>query len=91
MTSIHAEVNCIKNIKKLRKKYRLLVLKFNKQGELVDSKPCSHCRETMIRKGFTDVYYSTNEGIIEKSKLKNLETRLSTSQKLFREKGFKKE
>lgn len=87
MTSIHAEVNCLKNIK-FRKKYRLLVLKFNKQGELRDSKPCSQCKEYIKKKGFKEVYYSTNEGTIEKSKIDDMETIESKAQKRFKHRSF---
>ena len=89
-TSLHAEVCCIRKIKKMRKKYRLLVLKFNKDGSLVESKPCSDCKKQMMEKGFTEVFYSTSEGIIEKTKLRDLKTRESKSQKQFKVHGFRK-
>ena len=87
MTSLHAEVNCIKNIKH-RKKYRLLVLKYNKRGELVDSRPCSDCKNSIVNCGFTNVYFSTEDGSIVKRKLSDLETRVSKSQDQFSKYGF---
>jgi deoxycytidylate deaminase len=90
ITSLHAEVACLKNIK-IRKKYRLLVLKYNKKGLLVDSKPCSHCKGAIMEKGFKEVYYSTgNEEEIVKTKMKDLKTRESKSQKQFKIHGFNK-
>lgn len=90
VTSLHAEVACIKNVKNIRKKYRLLVLKYNKHGFLEDSKPCSHCKETIIKCGFKEVYYSTGNGEeIVRVKLNELNTRESKSQKQFKIHGFK--
>src|SRR4051812_8288441 len=62
--SIHAEFNCCRNIgegkgNKSSKKYRLLVLSFNKLGELRDSRPCYMCRDMLLTKGFKYVYCST--------------------------------
>lgn len=72
----------------MRKKYRLLVLKFSKNGELSDSKPCLDCKKRMMEKGFTEVYFSTSDGTIEKIKLKDLETRYSKSQEQFKIYGY---
>jgi deoxycytidylate deaminase len=90
MTSLHAEVACINKIN-IRKKYRLLVLKYNKSGFLVDSKPCSNCKTFIMEKGFKEVYYSTGHGEeIVKTKMKDLDTRESNAQKQFKIHGFDK-
>ena len=80
--SIHAEQNAISQLpmrksKKL-KRINLLVIRTSKSGKLNNSKPCLHCIKTMNSKtpkyGYKIhyVYFSTNDGSIQKIKLSEL-------------------
>lgn len=80
-TSIHAEEDCINKIPYKKdgkiKKVSLLVLRVNKLGNLTMSKPCKHCIQKMneiIHKNYkiTSVYFTNNEGDIEKCSLNQL-------------------
>ena len=71
-TSIHAEVDAVKNLKKSIKNKRvyMIVFRVNKQGKICMSKPCSNCiRE--IKREFKNknyrcsiIYYTEQDGSI---------------------------
>ncbi len=78
-TCMHAEHNCSKNFDKIKGKF--LVLRFGKTNlELKDSKPCSVCRDMLIKKGLKYVYCSTDFGTIIKINLFELKDYQSVSQ-----------
>lgn len=63
--------------KKHQKKIKMdiIVIRVNKQGYLRMSKPCYHCTMRMHTCSFVKirhVYYSTNEGMLMKIKLRDL-------------------
>jgi tRNA(Arg) A34 adenosine deaminase TadA len=58
----------------LNKKLEMLVIRTDKAGRLKNSKPCSHCLATLKMFGIKIVYYSTDEGTIEKHKIDTLDT-----------------
>jgi len=41
-----------------------VVVRFNKLGELKNSRPCNHCLETMVKYKIKKVLYSTDDGCI---------------------------
>jgi cytidine deaminase len=81
-STVHAEQNAIsklpkRNSKKL-KRVNLLVVRTSKSGKLNNSRPCLHCIRSMTRTtpkyGYKihHVYFSTNDGSIQKLKLSQL-------------------
>lgn len=78
--TIHAEHNCIKKLPKSEgriKNVSILIIRTNKLGELISSKPCLHCIKKMnsvIKIGYriTNVYYSDKDGEIVKTSLSKL-------------------
>jgi deoxycytidylate deaminase len=74
--TLHAEMDVLKryarkNTKSLvnsnvlkRKKCSILVIRINKDDELVNSKPCSSCMEHMRSINIKSVYYSDDDGDI---------------------------
>ncbi len=79
VTSLHAEIGCIKN-DMVKKGFKMLVVRFNKNGELCDSKPCNSCKNHLLSKGFVNIYCSTSNGTISKFKLSSIEDYNSPSQ-----------
>lgn len=76
ITSLHAEIDCIRKIKKHRKCNKLFVVKISKKSTidniiLYDSRPCVNCTNTLLNKGFKYVYCSDETGNIIKFILKN--------------------
>ena len=77
ITSLHAEIDCLRQYRPIRdltkKGYNLLVVNISKDicGKIKykDSRPCIHCTKFLRGLGFTYVYCSTPEGIIEKMSL----------------------
>ena len=81
MQSIHAEENCIDKLPYIKngkiKRVSLLVIRITRTGIITMSKPCFRCINFMNRaleKGYKidTVYYSNNEGQIEKCSLHTL-------------------
>lgn len=80
----HAEENVLARYNKLlekvdaksykKRKLCLLVIRINAQGELTESKPCSHCVEVLKEYGIRKVSYSTKEGIIVSESLETMIT-----------------
>lgn len=76
VTSLHAEIDCIRKIKNHKiKKYSILVVNINKDSNkskmYKDSRPCKHCTEYLLKRGFKHVFCSTHTGLIEKINLKD--------------------
>lgn len=79
----HAEINALKKLKPRDKTKKLrgidlVVVKVNKSGKLLNSKPCADCIEKMDRIPSTfgyyinRIFYSTAEGTIIKTNLRRL-------------------
>jgi hypothetical protein len=62
----------ISNYRAFQKKLKIIVIRTDKNGNLRDSKPCVHCLENMKFFGIKTVYYSTNEGTMEKVKTEDI-------------------
>jgi cytidine deaminase len=78
---IHAEHDAIRKLPyndKRRKSINILVLRFTKTNKLCMSRPCLQCLQYMLKicpkKGYNvkNIYYSTNNGNIEKTKINKL-------------------
>ena len=81
---IHAEYDAIRKLLPLRRKKRLvsiniLVIRVSGKNKLQSSKPCVNCINTMktlppkLGYKIEDIYYSSDNGEIIKSSIKNLE------------------
>ena len=89
MSSTHAEVDLLRKLTRshkylTKKRLDLIVVRYNKLGVLVESKPCKHCMDILNRSRFQFryVYYSTSEGVIVKKLFSEL-----LSQNLFITRG----
>lgn len=69
-------------MKCLHKKLEIVVIRTDNNGNLKNSKPCSHCIKNMKLFNIKYVYYSTDDGKIIKERVENLTTdHLSGGQK----------
>ncbi len=57
----------------LRKKLEIVVIRVNKNGELLNSKPCNTCLYYMKLYGVKSVYYSDENGDMIKEKISQIE------------------
>lgn len=63
--TIHAEVDALSNLHpKYLKGLDILVIRVNKSGQLVYSRPCNSCIDKLSRKGIRKAYYSDINGDI---------------------------
>lgn len=63
--SIHAEMNALGGLpKRITKGADILVVRTNKNGELVNSKPCNVCMGLIRTANIRRVLYSTDDGTI---------------------------
>jgi tRNA(Arg) A34 adenosine deaminase TadA len=67
--SIHAEVEAVLKAKQNLKGYDLLIIRINKKKQFRISKPCPHCTALLNHVGIRNVYFSNDDGMIEKMKL----------------------
>lgn len=68
--SLHAEASAILKVNKRSNNMSILVVRINSNGILKLSKPCEKCEEFIKFFGhIKNVYYSTNEGTIERMRL----------------------
>jgi hypothetical protein len=77
---MHVIHQCTKRIrqKKSLKKYAILVIRIKRDtGELVNSKPCFDCINTMKKCGIRKVYYSDTNGEIVMERVSQIENRKS--------------
>ena len=79
----HAEmdaINKVKNKSRLRKAsiWSVRWKKVNGEWVLGNAKPCKYCRSLMIRWGIKYVYYSDDDGIIQKENINNMESKLTS-------------
>ena len=83
----HAEENVLARYNKLlekvdsknykKRKLCLLVIRIDAQGNLTESKPCSHCVEVLKEYGIRKVSYSTKQGTIVTESLETIITSTS--------------
>ena len=66
--SVFYEAN-IKN-----KKFNILVIRVNKNGDLCNSKPCMNCIKHMKKLGINKIYYSTDDNDIMCEKIKYIKS-----------------
>ena len=82
--SCHSEMSVLKyispklNYKRKVSKYTIWNARWNRNGKLVNSKPCLHCQQVLIRVGIKNIVFSTNEGVFIKSKLSTLHCNVSS-------------
>jgi deoxycytidylate deaminase len=73
ISSLHAEIACMRNIPDLRKGMKVIVLRYSKgTGKLCDSRPCNTCKEYLTSKGLTSIYCSNEDGHVVKYRIKDL-------------------
>lgn len=65
-TSIHAEIAAVLIARRDVRGCSMLVVRINKKGDLLLAKPCEKCQDYMDFVGIKTVYYSTQEGKIER-------------------------
>jgi len=80
---LHSSKNSkFKHEKCLHKKIEIIVIRTDTKGNLKNSKPCTHCLDTLKLFNVKCIYYSNDYGQIIKERLDNLEQhRLSGGQK----------
>jgi deoxycytidylate deaminase len=72
ITSLHAEVDCIRKLTgcKNYNRYSILVINIykgrNNSVHFKDSRPCKDCTNFLKEKGYKNIFCSTEKGIIEK-------------------------
>jgi len=74
--STHAEIDVIHKV--LRNNLEtngciIAVIRFGKDGNLRNSRPCNHCLTTMIKHGIKKIMYSTDDGNIISEKPQSME------------------
>ncbi len=77
----HAEIDAINKTPHyyLKRGINLCVFSFTTDGKLRSSRPCFHCLQTLSRYNIRYVYYSTEDGDIQKEKFdKMIESELTT-------------
>jgi tRNA(Arg) A34 adenosine deaminase TadA len=82
--SCHSEMTVLKYIgkdltnKRKISKYTLWNARWTRNGDLVNSKPCLHCQEVLLRIGIKNIIFSTSKGVFIKTKLASLNCNLSS-------------
>jgi hypothetical protein len=72
--STHAESGCLEDGVASAKRVSILVIRINKLGQLVNSKPCHFCTRLMKQCNIHRIYYSNDSGEIECHKLRNFQS-----------------
>lgn len=67
---IHAEVDCVKNVKINFKKTSLFVIRTDSKGQLRESCPCEGCKKLINKLEIPRIIYSTAAGKIEENIIK---------------------
>ena len=63
---LHAEADVIiKSGNEFLNDFELLVVRFDKNGKLVNSKPCKGCQSLIQQVGLNRVWYSIDSGIVQ--------------------------
>jgi tRNA(Arg) A34 adenosine deaminase TadA len=86
----HAEMSIFKkiNYKKMRK-VDVYVIRINGNGKLINSKPCSHCLNSLKKLNIKKIYYSDENGDIVCEKTNDMKTDyISSGYKIGKNKKF---
>ena len=82
--SCHSEISVLKlmgstlwNRRKISK-YTLWNIRWSRNGEIVNSKPCLQCKQVLLQVGIKDVVFSTSQGIFIKANLFQLKCHKSS-------------
>lgn len=67
--SLHAEQKAIITSKHNLKRYSILVIRVNNNGEMLLARPCRNCQKYLKYVGIKKVYYSNNNGSITKERI----------------------
>lgn len=65
-SSLHAEMDAIIAAKPGDK---LIIIRWNKGGEITMSRPCNHCMKHIINSGIDEIVYSVWNGSFQKEKI----------------------
>ena len=79
--SCHSEMEVIKPFvlkNKDMSKYTIWNIRWTRKGEIVNSCPCYHCQQTLLKIGLTDVVYSCDDGTFEKVDLRKMKCNVSS-------------
>jgi deoxycytidylate deaminase len=82
--SCHSEMSVLKfigpdlNNKRKLGKYTIWNIRWTRNGEIVNSKPCHHCQQVLMRIGIKNIVFSTSKGVFIKTKLAHLNCKLSS-------------
>jgi len=73
-------INKVKDKSRLRKAsiWSLRWKKVDNEWVLGNAKPCHYCRSLMIKWGIKTVYYSDDNGIIQKENINQMKSKLTT-------------
>lgn len=77
--SCHSEMEVLKffstddkKFKRKVSKYVIWNIRWTKNGDIANSKPCLHCRRVLFDLGFKTIVFSTDDGTFEKQRLASL-------------------
>jgi len=77
--SCHSEMEVLKlfsaddkKFKRKVSKYVIWNIRWTKNGDIANSKPCIHCQRVLFNLGFKTVVFSTDRGTFEKCRLATL-------------------
>lgn len=68
----HAEIRAYKMIKNPYKKFSLLVVRINRSGEFLCSKPCADCIRYLRRTNIDKIWYFDNEQNLHRESIKTI-------------------
>lgn len=91
--SLHAETNCLYSMesilykqRKCKKKLQLLVVRVDKNGNLLQSMPCSHCCLHLKKQNVETIYFSCSNSLLCKIDIDSLLPRQSSGWRGFHRK-----
>ena len=74
--SCHSEMEVLKYIhtddKRKIRKYVMWNVRWTKNGDIANSKPCLHCQKALMDIGLQTIVYSTQDGTFQKSRIDEL-------------------
>jgi len=74
LPSIHAELDAIRKSRfYYKKKITMIIIRRNKSGEWINSRPCAHCIETLQKNRISQIIYSNQEGKFTKENVNNMD------------------
>jgi len=77
--SCHSEISVLKHIshvlndKRKVAKYTMWNIRWDRNGRIVESKPCINCQKVLLSVGIKTIVFSTNNGKFIKTRVENLE------------------